>query len=251
MGPEQDLDAREPDPIFSDRRLAATYDVFEGDRDDLDVYEQLADELGARSVLDVGCGTGEMACRLARRGFVVTGLDPAAASVEIAAAKPGAAGVTWIVGDVNALPPMQVDMATMTGNVAQVFVADDEWLATLRGIRAALRPRGHLVFETRAPAVRAWEDWTPERTRQRAALPTGDTVETWCEVTGVEAGLVSFRWTNVFESDGARLTSDSTLRFRTSDEIERSLGATGYLVVDMRDAPDRPGREMVFIARRR
>ena len=248
---ELDPGARVPDPIFSDRRLAATYDVFEGDRDDLDAYEQLADELGARSVLDVGCGTGELACRLALRGLVVTGLDPAAASVEIAAAKPAAAGVTWIVGETSALPPMQVDMAAMTGNVAQVFVTDEEWLATLRGIRAALRPGGHLVFETRDPAARAWEDWTPERTRERAALPNGDTVETWCELTGVEAGLVSFRWTNVFESDGARLTSDSTLRFRTSYEIERSLGETGYEVVDVRDAPDRPGSEMVFIARRR
>jgi hypothetical protein len=146
---------------------------------------------------------------------------------------------------------MQVDMATMTGNVAQVFVTDEEWLATLRGIRAALRPGGHLVFETRDPAVRAWEDWAPERTRERAALSNGDTVETWCELTGVEAGLVSFRWTNVFDSDGARLTSDSTLRFRTSYEIEGSLGDTGYEVVDVRDAPDRPGSEMVFIARRR
>jgi len=39
----------------------------------------------------------------------------------------------------------------MTGNVVQVFLTDDEWMATLQGIRAALKPRDRLVFETRRP----------------------------------------------------------------------------------------------------
>lgn len=46
------------------------------------------------------------------------------------------------------------------------------------------------------------------------------------------------------------LTSDSTLRFRSVDEVEESLAATGYAVGSMRDAPDRPGREFVFLASR-
>ncbi|MEE6283126.1 hypothetical protein [Georgenia sunbinii] len=47
-----------PDAAFDDPRLAATYDQFEGDRDDLDAYMGIVEELGARSVLDIGCGTG-------------------------------------------------------------------------------------------------------------------------------------------------------------------------------------------------
>jgi hypothetical protein len=54
----------------------------------------------------------------------------------------------------------------------------------------------------------------------------------------------------VFESDGAVLTSDSTLRFRHRDEVTASLAAAGYVVDEVRQAPDRPGRELVFIARR-
>ena len=62
--------------------------------------------------------------------------------------------------------------------------------------------------------------------------------------------LVTFRWTFVFDRDGAVLTSESTLRFRTRDELVGSVTAAGLEVVDVRDAPDRPGRELVVLARR-
>jgi hypothetical protein len=52
-------------------------------------------------------------------------------------------------------------------------------------------------------------------------------------------------------SDGAVLTSDSTLRFRSRVEVEESLVDAGFVVDEVRDAPDRPGREFVFVARRR
>ena len=60
---------------------------------------------------------------------------------------------------------------------------------------------------------------------------------------------MSFRWTYVFP-DGDVLTSDSTIRFRERGEIEDSLAAHGYALDEVRDAPDRPGRELVFLARR-
>jgi hypothetical protein len=66
----------------------------------------------------------------------------------------------------------------------------------------------------------------------------------------VNGPLVSYRRTYVFAADGTTLTSDSTRRFWTRAEIEDSLGAAGYAPAEVRDAPDRPGREWVFIARR-
>jgi hypothetical protein len=61
--------------------------------------------------------------------------------------------------------------------------------------------------------------------------------------------FVSFRNTYRLLSDGVAVTSDSTLRFRSRDEVA-SLLASDYRVLDVRDAPDRPGREYVFIAER-
>ncbi len=238
------------DAAFADPRLAALYDALEGHRADLELYLSLAEEVGARAVLDVGCGTGTLACLLAGRGVRVVGLDPAAASLDVARAKPGAAGVRWLHGDAASLPPLQVDLVTMTGNVAQVFLPDEEWAATLRAVRRALRPGGRLVFESRRPERQAWRDWTPERSSTRADVPGVGPVETWVQVTDVRDGLVSFRSTFRFERDGTELTSVSTLRFRSREELTDSLTGAGFTVEEVRDAPDRPGHEFVVVARR-
>ena len=102
----------------------------------------------------------------------------------------------------------------MTGNVAQVFLTDDEWASTLLAVRAALRPAGWFAFEVRDPARAAWREWTRERSFRRVDLPDVGPVRTWVELTRVALPLVSFRWSFEFEADGATLHSDSTIRFR-------------------------------------
>jgi len=237
------------DPIFSDDRLAELYDPLDPDRGDLDAYTAMVDEFDAHSVLDIGCGTGTFACLLAARGVEVSGVDPALASLEVARRKPHADRVNWIHGDATTLPPLQVDLAFMTANVAQVFLTDADWLATLAGAEAALRPGGRLVFETRDVTRRAWENWN--RPPVTTTIEGIDTVDVWSEVLSVDLPLVSFRWSYRFASDGAVIVSDSTLRFRDRDEIGDQLSRSGFEVDEVRDAPDRPGHEFVFIARSR
>jgi ubiquinone/menaquinone biosynthesis C-methylase UbiE len=239
------------DPIFADPRLAELYDLLDDDRNDLDAYVALVDELGARSVVDLGCGTGTFACTLARRGLDVVGVDPAAASLAVARRKPGADGVRWIGGDATALPDVGADLVTMTANVAQVFLTDEAWSSTLQACRRALGRGGWLVFETRDPARAAWLGWTRTDTWRRVDLPDGRRLETWTELLTVEPPLVSFRHVYGFHPDGPTLTSDSTLRFRTLDELRASLDEAGFDVAEVRDAPDRPGLELVLLARRR
>ena len=238
------------DDGFEVPRLAQLYDPLDPDRSDLDAYAAIVDELGGRSVLDVGCGTGTFALMLARRGLDVVGVDPAEASLDVARGKAGADAVRWVHGDATTVRDVGVDVATMTGNVAQVFVTDEEWAATLDALHAALVPGGHLVFETRRPEREAWREWTRAATHDVTEVAGVGSVETWTEVTEVVGELVTFRSTWVFAADGAVLTSDSTLRFRDRPTVESSLAGAGFDVVDVREARDRPGRELVFVARR-
>ena len=244
-----------PDPIFVDPRLARLYDAFDDDRRDLDLYTGLAERLGARSVLDVGCGTGVLALRLAARGLSVTGIDPAAASLEVARAKPGAQAVTWVEGGADAAAGLDltVDLAMMTGNVAQVFQDDTDWGKALDAVRDVLWPGGSLVFETRVPDRQAWLGWTREQRSVRRDIPGVGQVEMWNDLVEVALPLVTFQQSYRFPPgvlpDGDVVTSVSTLRFRERDEIEESLADAGFEVHEVLDAPDRPGLEWVFLAR--
>jgi SAM-dependent methyltransferase len=236
------------DALFTDERLAVLYDLIEDGREDLVPYVALVAERDAHTVVDLGCGTGTFACLLAQRGLRVVGIDPAVASLAIARRKPGAERVQWIAGDATALGPLRADVVTMTGNVAQVFTTDDAWLATLVACRNHLHDSGSLIFETRDPEHCAWTDWNPATSTRVLRLRDGGRLTTWVELVNVELPLVSFRHVFRFEDRAETLTSDSTLRFRSLDEIVDTLTIAELELREVRDAPDRPGREFVILA---
>lgn len=240
-----------PDALYAEPALAAIYDLLDSpEREDLAPYLAMADEFDAHTVIDLGCGTGVLACRFAARGKQVIGIDPAAASLEVAKSKAFAERVRWIHGTATQLQGLHTDLMTMTGNVAQVFVADEQWTATLRACHDALRPGGRLVFETRDPAKEAWKGWNRAQTYKAIDAPGIGVVDTWVDLLSVRLPLITFRHTFVFQQSSKVLTSDSTLRFRTQSEIADTLARARLTVESVRDAPDRPGREFVFVARR-
>ena len=74
------------------------------------------------------------------------------------------------------------------------------------------------VFARVASRIRlpcgAWlsrSSWNRERSYKRTVVAGVGGVQAWVEVLDVSSDLVLFRWTFVFESDGAVLTSESTL----------------------------------------
>src|SRR5581483_4017075 len=229
-----------PDAIFAEPKLAEIYDLLDSrpDRPDLAPYLAIADEFGARSVIDLGCGTGTLACRLAARGFEVVGIDPATASLSVAKRKAYAPLVRWITGTAAQLNGLQADLITMTGNVAQVFVTDEEWMTTLCACHDALRPDGRLVFEVRDPVREAWKGWNREQSYKTIEAPGIGTVESWVEPMHVQLPLVSFRSPFVCRKDGSVMTSESTLRFRSRSEIAETLSQAQFTVESVRDAPD-------------
>ena len=131
-----------------------------------------------------------------------------------------------------------------------MFLTDDDWAATLTAAHRALRSGGWLVFETRVPAASRWAQWTPELTHTAIDVPGIGTVESWEHVVDVAADFVTFQSMTAFSRDDVVIESVSTLRFRDRPEIEASLVANGFELAEIRDAPDRPGLEFVFLSRR-
>ncbi|HEY1390000.1 MAG TPA: class I SAM-dependent methyltransferase [Ktedonobacterales bacterium] len=243
------------DGHYVDPRLVELYDHDNPRGADTDFYLRLAASLDARRILDLGCGTGLLTRELAAiEGRVVTGVDPAPAMLAVARRQPGAERVTWIEGDASALGAPAADMVVMTGNVAQVFLDDAEWTATLRAIHAALRPGGHLAFESRNPNARAWEYWTRDATYERIDSPFGP-MECWLELVRVGNDRVRFEGYNIFTATGEVVVAGSELRFRSQAEITDSLLHAGFTVEQVYgdwdgDPMTSASRMMIFLASR-
>ncbi|GAC1450023.1 MAG: class I SAM-dependent methyltransferase [Ktedonobacterales bacterium] len=242
------------DQHYVDPRLVALYNIDNPRGADTDFYVWLAADLDARRILDLGCGTGLLTRELAAEDRHVVGVDPAPAMLAVARRQPGADHVQWIEGDSGALGTPAADLGVMTGNVAQVFLDDGEWAATLRAIHAALRPGGHLAFESRNPDDRAWERWNRDATYERIDSPHGP-MACWLELVSVGNGRVRFEGHNVFIATGEVVVASSELRFRSRTELTESLIAAGFIVEHVYGDWDRgpvtsASRVMVFIARR-
>jgi ubiquinone/menaquinone biosynthesis C-methylase UbiE len=243
------------DRHYTDPRLTALYDAVNSGRDDTEHYVALAQRLGSGDVVDVGCGTGVLACELAARGHRTCGVDPATAMLDVARDRPGADRVTWVHGTAADLPADAFDLAIMTGHVAQVFLTDDDWTAQLADLARAVRAGGHLAFESRNPDAEAWRWWTREHTFDTYWTDDGQVFDSWAEVIGVGDGVVHFESHTVMRSSGEHLLHTSALRFRTQDELRGSLEAAGFRVRQVLGdwdgspvAADRP--ELIFLARR-
>lgn len=214
------------DDPYRDPALVELYDLDNPGGEDHAYYRALADEIQARTIVDLGCGTGLLTRSLATPGRTVTGVDPSHTMWDYARRQPGAESVKWIHGDAAEIAPTgTADLAICTGN-AIMHLGPEALHQALTALAGALRPRGTLSFECRNPAYREWERWTPAATYGERVTPVGHLRE-WLEVTAVDDGRVVFDAHNVFP-DGEDRVYTSVLFFRTAAELAQELDSTGF-----------------------
>lgn len=217
------------DRLFTDSYLAAVYDLWHPRqvRDDFDFY--MPRIMSAGAVLDAGCGTGMMLgeARDAGHRGRLCGLDPAPGMLAIAGQR---TDIEWVQGDLSsAVWVQEFDLAVMTGHAFQALVTDTELKMALAAIRRALVPGGRFAFETRNPAVRAWERWRPENAVDVTG-PDGDPVRiTTRVVTPFDGSTVSFTHSFTGRSRFLPQESESTLRFLDAEELSAILEANGFV----------------------
>ena len=112
------------------------------------IWRTLALEPGM-DVLDLACGHGRIANRLAQRGARVTGLDATPMFLELARRDAAERGVEveYVEGDMRAIPWSGRFDRVVSWFTSFGYFDDDENRAVLRAARDALRPGGRLLVE--------------------------------------------------------------------------------------------------------
>ncbi|NJS40127.1 MAG: class I SAM-dependent methyltransferase [Rhodobacteraceae bacterium] len=218
------------DALYNDAALADFYDWDNPWTKDFDWF--LAQLQGARSVLDLGCGTGIFSVALAARGAEVVGVDPAAAMLAIARTRPGGDGERWVSASAQGLDLGQrFEAVVMTGHAFQTLLTPADRAACLATIARHLAPGGRFLFDSRNPGAREWETWTPEATREVQVHPAFGPVERWNDATwDADAGIVTYE-THYRLGDGQHFQASSQIAFPGFAVLTEEIAAAG-LVVD-------------------
>jgi ubiquinone/menaquinone biosynthesis C-methylase UbiE len=105
--------------------------------------------LGSR-ILDVPCGHGRIARRLASAGLEVTGVDASEAFIELARGEPVGPGVRvdYVVGDMRQLPVPGPFDAVVCWFTSFGYYDDADCHRVLAEFHRVLRPGGTVVIET-------------------------------------------------------------------------------------------------------
>ena len=197
--------------------------------------------LPGADLLDAGCGTGRYAAELARRGYVVQGIDVSEELIEVArrSSNEGRTSVSFAIGDIQRLPSRRYD-AILCRGVLNDFLDDEGREAVLGTFARALRPAGVLILD-----VREWETSASRKAREPVFKKSVDTDRgklTFTSVTELDREhrqlVVSERHTLI--GDGEERASDYqfVMRCWTRGELHAGLRKSGFSPVDYFGAYD-------------
>lgn len=107
-----------------------------------------------QTIVDLGCGTGEITTRLAKHGYNMYGIDNSNEMLAVAMDKAlkEQTYVQWIEQDIRKLSGFNnVDMAISFCDVFNYITTEDDLLATFKNVYESLRPGGLFLFDIHSP----------------------------------------------------------------------------------------------------
>jgi SAM-dependent methyltransferase len=190
--------------------------------------------LPGATLLDAGCGTGRYAAELARRGYVVEGVDRSSELIETARQSIRGHGnsCSFQVGDLRALPVARYDGILCRG-VLNDFVDEDARRSVFAAFARALRAAGVLILD-----VREWEATRDRKQREpvfRKTVATDRGTLTFTSTTELDPDRhqLLLAETHTLVNDAGEKSSDYrfVMRCWTRSELESVFVRAGFASV--------------------
>ena len=243
-------------------RDAQGYDLEDGGYDaDYPLTEQLARELGG-PLLDLACGTGTMAIRLAAQGYQVTGVDIVPEMIAWASQKAAKQeiAIEWVVADARTFQlQKQFPFLYMLGNAFQHFLTRADQEALLARVREHLHPAGCFLFGTRNPSPRNLfearypepKTYTTPDGRQYVATEQQE----YDPITQIQHYTFRDQWLNPAGQPEEK-TGRTALRYVFPQEMEALLFYNGFQIRScygswQQEPLTATSREMIYVCQRR
>ncbi len=250
---------------------AVTYDTVVPDwPGEIAFYRELAAETHSKgqAVLEIACGTGRVARRLAQDGINVVGLDLSPAMLSVAREKSiGMSNARWVQGDMRSFELGETfGLAIIPGHSFQNILTAQDQVATLRAIKQRLVPGGILVVHLDHLSV----SWLGELTGDQGGVletagsfchpETGQQIRTsqaWWYEPATQTAVSQTVW-EAIDANGEVLDrwESGPLRFHCvfRFEMEHLLERTGFVIESVygdffRNELQNESSEMIWVAR--
>lgn len=199
--------------IYDKLMMDAPYDEW------LEFTKQIIDESNRsiNTIIDLGCGTGEIALRLAGQGYKVTGIDYSSDMLTLAAHKANNKNfsIQWIHQDMRELQGFKdMDLVISYCDSINYITTENELSAVFQRVAAALKPGGQFVFD-----VHSLYHMEHQLINQTFADVTEDASYIWFCSEGDYTGE-AFHELTFFESEGDKYIRFDEMHHQRTFSIE-------------------------------
>ncbi|MFA1820475.1 class I SAM-dependent methyltransferase [Virgibacillus oceani] len=209
------------------KHMASVYDTFMADApydEWLEFTTQIINDSdrAIQSIIDLGCGTGEIALRLAEGGYQVTGVDYSSDMLTLAAHKANNKNMSiqWVHQDMRDLVGFaDMDLVISYCDAINYITTEKELSAVFHRVADALKPGGQFIFD-----VHSLHHLEHQLMNQTFADVTEDTSYIWFCTRGDAPGEVFHEITFFSLEGGTYIRFDELHHQRTfSIEIYKKL----------------------------
>jgi SAM-dependent methyltransferase len=203
--------------------------------EEFEFYDQHLKANKIESIVEIGCGTGNLAKRLVEANYAYLGLDIFQEMLAIAAKN--APKATFMQGDVRNFSLTQSsDCALITGRSISYLTSNQDILQAFQCINRCLKPNGLLMFDA-IDAAKLLTNFEEDKTNELlASFGTNHYKRLSKNQLNLSTGW-TWNWTSVYyKQNEAQIFEEigqdfSTLRAFTADELSLFLALSGFELV--------------------